>query len=282
MKSIWNGSVSFGLVNINISIYPAIQEHTLGFKLLCKKCHTPITYERFCKNCNKEIVWHDIVKGLKLPDGSYFILTQEKLHELRAIKTDTIDIKQFVNLGQIKPIYLEGHYYVLPEKHSEKVYFLFKRALEETHTAAIGQFVMRDKEYICAIMPQENVLLLSTLHYSYEIRDIDAINVLKKEPKFSTQELKLAEQLINKLSSKTFKLDIYKDTFAQRIAQEIKKGKSKKSKKSIAKKKSTKKENNLVSSLKNSLSLRVKREKMANIKPAKKHQPHAIAKSKNR
>lgn len=279
MKSIWNGSISFGLVSININIYSAIQEHTLGFKLLCKKCHTPITYERWCKNCNKEVAWHDVVKGLKLPDGTYFILTQEKLHELRAVKTDTIDIKEFVDAGEIKPIYLESHYYIVPAKLAEKTYFLFKRALEETNKVAIGQFVMRDKEYICVIKPQDNVLLLSTLHYSYEIRDLSGVAVLKKEPKIDIQELKLAEQLISKLTRKKFNLDQYKDSFAENVLKELKKkqkeSKSGKSKKTGKTKKQTeirpanKKESNLITSLRQSL-----------IAPSKTRQPVARAKSR--
>ena len=172
MKSIWKGSISFGLVTIPVRLYSAVQEHVLGFKMLHNKCHTPITMKRWCDHCKKEVAWDDIVKGLKLEDGSYFILTQEKLKELKPTTTDAISIVEFVDASQIQAIYLEHHYYLGPEKSGENAFFLFKKALEDSGKVAIGTFVMRDKEYACVINPYSKTLLLTTLNYAYEIRDI--------------------------------------------------------------------------------------------------------------
>ncbi len=256
MRSIWGGAISFGLVNIPIKIYSAIKEHVLGFKLLCKKCHTPINYQRWCPHCNKQVAWDDTVKGLELSKNNYFILTQEKLHQLRPEKTETLAIKEFIDISQLQPIYIEKHFYIGPEKSGEKSYFLFKEALEQTNKVAIGQFVMRDKEYICAILPYDQGLLLSTLNYDYEIRDINKITELETEPKLDTKELQLAKQLINQLTSKKFDLSKYKDTFAEQLAKEIKKSKKTKIPLKIQKREAKpkkEKESNLIASLRKSL-----------------------------
>ena len=166
MKKIWSGSLSFGLVTIPVALYSAVQEHVLGFKLLCARCKTPITYQRFCEHCDKPVPWTDVVKGLKLEDGSYFILTPEKMKELKPEKTDTISIIEFVAVDAIDIIYFEQHYYLAPDKKGQSSFRLFCQALSATKNAAIGTFVMRDKEYVCAISPYENGLLLTTLNYA--------------------------------------------------------------------------------------------------------------------
>lgn len=228
MKSVWNGTISFGLVTIPVRLYSAVQEHVMGFTLLCKKCHTPIVYERWCRKCNKQVAWEGVVKGLKLNGGKYFIITQEKLHELRPEKTDRIDIKEFIKHDQLKLLYLGHHYYMGPEKLGQKAYFLFKEALEQTNKVGIGQFVMRDKEYVCAITPYNEGLLLTTLNYNYEIRDMSAIAELRTQPKVDKADLQLAEKLIAQLTKKTFNLDKYKDTFMEELLKEIKRGKKEK------------------------------------------------------
>jgi len=258
MKSIWKGSISFGLVTIPVRLYSAIQEHVLGFKLLHNKCHTPIRYVRWCDHCKKEVPWNEVVKGLKLEDGSYFILTQEKLRELRPEKGDLLTIVEFVEAGQIEPVYLEQHYYLGPEKEGQNAFFLFKKALEESNKVAIGTFVMRDKEYICVINPYSDTLLLSTLNYAYEIRPIAEVPNLAKQKKLDQSELKLALELINKLTTKKFNLSAFKDTFAQQLKEAIKKGKKekirvKKSKKQPVEHKKKVKETSLSSALRASL-----------------------------
>jgi DNA end-binding protein Ku len=228
MKSIWKGSLSFGLVTIPVRLYSAVQEHAIGFKMLHNKCHTPITYERWCKHCNKEVAWDDIAKGLKLENGSYFILTQEKLKELKPTTTDAISIVEFVDASQIQVIYLEHHYYLGPEKSGENAFFLFKKALEDSGKVAIGTFVMRDKEYACVINPYSKTLLLTTLNYAYEMRDLKEVPHLEAPKKLEAAELKLATQLIDQLTVKKFDLAQFKDTFAEQLKAAIKKGKKEK------------------------------------------------------
>lgn len=215
MKVIWKGSIAFGLVNIPIELYAATESHALGFTLLHDKCNTPLKYHRWCPHCKKEVQWDETVKGLERENGKYLILTQEMLHQLRPKKTETIDIIEFVPIDAINMIYFNSHYYVAPTKHVA-AYALFIKALENLRKVAVGRFVMRDKQYTCILQPHESHLLLTTLHYAYEVRGVDKL-AFKKPEKIDAAELKLAEMFINKLSVKNFNMSKFKDSFAQEI-----------------------------------------------------------------
>lgn len=253
-KVVWKGSITFGLVNIDIQLYSAISQHSLGFKLLHAKCETPIQYKRWCDSCKKEVDWSEIVKGFKLSTGHYFILTKENLEKLKPEKTDFINIIEFVEQSALNTIYFDQHYYVKPSKSADKVFFLFKEALKKTNKIGIGQFVMRDKEYICAIQSYNDILLLTTLNYAYEVRSINISEI--KIPKLKTDEIKLAQELISKLTVKKFDINKFKDTFAQKLKERIhesaKKG-GKKIKKAKVIKKPKHEEVSLINMLKKSL-----------------------------
>ena len=221
MKKIWSGSLSFSLVTIPVNLYTAVKEHVFGFTLLCSKCHTPIQYKRSCPHCKKDVAWHDVVKGLKQSDGSYFIITPEKLKSLKPEKMDEIVIQEFVPLDAIAIIYFEHHYYLTPAKEGQTSYALFYTALADTRKAAIATFVMRDKEYVCALSPYENGLLLTTLNYAYEIVPSKKI-FQSKAKKPSATELKLAKQLITQNSAKDFNITHFKDSFIQKLKRAIK------------------------------------------------------------
>lgn len=222
MKSIWKGSIAFGLVNIPIKLYAATEAHALGFTLLHEKCHTPLKYHRWCPHCKKEISWDQTVKGIKRSDGSYLILTQEALKQLRPEKTEAIKIVEFVDADKIPVIYLNHHYYVAPTKE-DMAYALFTKALENLQKVAIGRFVMRDKEYTCILQPYQEYLLLTTLYYAYEVRGIKDL-AFGKQMKLDQKELQLAQELIKKLSVKSFSVTQFRDTFAQEIKELMKKG----------------------------------------------------------
>ena len=221
MKVIWKGSIAFGLVNIPINIYSAISSHALGFTLLHETCHTPLKYHRWCPHCKKEVVWQETAKGIKKSDGSYLVLSQEDIAALRPEKTEEIQIAEFVDADKVSVIYFDQHYYVTPNKTGETAYALFTKALEKLGKVAIGRFVMRDKEYTCMLQPYQDYLLLTTLHYAYEVRGVEKLAFTKKV-KVNPTELKLAEQFINKLAVKTFDITRFKDTFAQEIKKLLK------------------------------------------------------------
>ncbi len=225
MKAVWKGILQFGLVRIPIKLYSATQKQTLGFNILHAKCNTPVNYQRYCPKCKKKIEWEQIVKGMRLSDGSYFVMSPDNLKKLRPEKTDEINVVECVADEELPPVYYDGHYYIAPQKVTDKAYYVMRDALQQTGTLAIAKFVMRDREHICAIQPFEDVLLLSTLNYQYEVRDFTRIEELtvSVSPRISAKELKLAETLIKKLRKKTFDMKAFKDTFAQQLRERIKK-----------------------------------------------------------
>lgn len=233
MKVVWKGSLTFGLVNIPIKLYAATQEHALGFTLLHVRCHTPLNYHRWCPKCDKEVSWDQTVKGIKKENGSYIVLTKETLACLHPEKTDTVAIVSCIDAEKLNPLYVSHHYYAVPGSTSSHAYILFVKALAQLGKVAIGRFVMHDKEYTCALRPFEHYLLLTTLHYSYEIKDIKSIAPNLKKMAVQPNELKLAEKLIASLSTDTFNVAQFKDTFAEKIKKKLRAEKTgKKTKKS--------------------------------------------------
>jgi DNA end-binding protein Ku len=251
MKSVWDGSISFGLVNIPVKLFLAVQAQDVGFKLLDAKTKTPIHYKRWCSACNEEVAWKDVVKGLEIGRGEYYIFSKEELAKLKPEKTQTIEIIEFVDAGQINPIYFNKHYYVGPEKEKEKSYFLLKEVLLLSAKMAVGHFVMREREYMCAIESYKEGLLLTTLNYNYEIRDIKDIMELREAPKLKTEELELAKKLVGMLTQKEFDISKYKDTFAEEIKKAVKK--KEKVEVSVVEEAKPTKEKDLMAALKESL-----------------------------
>ncbi len=254
MRAIWTGSISFGLVNIQISLYSATESRALNFRLLHKKNHEPIHYKRWCDSCKKEVDWGDVVKGLELSKGEYYILDKEELESLKPEKSDTIDIIEFIDREQLDPIYFSKHYFLGPQKKDEKTYFLFREILQNSAKVAIGKFILREKEYVCAISSYQKGLLLTTLNYAYEIRNIDEVPNLESAPKLRKEEMDLAKQLIDKLYHQEWDITRFKDTFAEELKKLLKKKKKGEVVEIRKEGKATeKKEENLVKALKASL-----------------------------
>ncbi len=253
MKSIWSGSLSFGMVNIPIKLYSTV-EHAAspGFKLLHAEDKSPIEYRKFCKKQDTEVPWSEVVKGLEVEPGSFFLFTKEELARLRPEKSDAIEIMEFVPPDQIDRPFLDGHYYVGPDKKKEKAFFIFCQALRTSNKNAIGRFVMREKEYTCAIAPYEGGLLLSTLNYSYELRSMQGVENISDKVEIKQQELDLAVQLIDKLTASHFDISQYKDEFAEHLKVAIEK-RDRNELVTMEKEKQETPEENLIDALKQSL-----------------------------
>lgn len=253
MKSIWSGSLSFGMVNIPIKLYSTV-EHAAspGFKLLHLEDKSPIEYRKYCKKQDTEVPWSEIVKGLEVEPGSFFLFTKEELARLRPEKSDSIDVVEFVSPDQIDRPFLDTHYFVGPDKKKEKAFFIFAQALKVSKKNAIGRFAMREKEYTCAIAPYEEGLLLSTLNYSYELRSVKGVENITDQVVIKKSELDLAVQLIEKLSAAHFDVSKYKDEFAEHLKAAIEK-RDRKELVIIEKEKEETSEENLIDALKQSL-----------------------------
>ena len=141
MKSVWNGSISFGLVNIPIKLYSAIESKATGFKMLHATDKGAIHYKRFCDKEGKEVQWKDIVKGFEVAKNQYYVFDQKEFESLKPKSTNIIEVVDFVDAKQIDPIYFNNHYFVGPEGEKEKTYFLFREVLHSTAKVAVGTFV---------------------------------------------------------------------------------------------------------------------------------------------
>jgi len=215
MKAVWEGAIAFGLVEIPIKLYSATEPRTISFKLLCSKCHTPIKYKRFCPKCNKEVAWEEVSYGLYI-GKQLKAFTREQLEKLKPEKSDFAEVITFTEMSEIDPLYFQKNYYVIPAKKKEKAFFLFQEVLRATARVAIIKIIMRQKEYIAMVRPYKNILVLTTLLYQNEIRKLEKLGELAK-PKISSEELKLAGQLISKYSKKRLEIEKYKDEFAEKV-----------------------------------------------------------------
>ncbi|MBS1665158.1 MAG: Ku protein [Bacteroidetes bacterium] len=218
MRSIWTGAIGFGLVNIPIKMYSAVQDSTLDLDMLDKKDHANIHFKRVNENTGKEVAWENIIKGYKLND-QYVVLTDEDFEKASPEKTKTISINEFVNETEIDSIYYETPYYLEPEKSGARAYALLRDALHKTGKVGFGSFVMRNKEGLCLIKPMEDILVLCRIRWAQEIRPIDEITA----PKATTKpaEMKMALELIKQLSG-PFDIANYKDTYTDELLKIIK------------------------------------------------------------
>jgi DNA end-binding protein Ku len=221
-RSVWNGSISLGLVNIPVKLYKATKDKVVEFNVLCAKCHSPLEYKRWCPNCKKEVAWEEVVKGYKVSKDKYIVLTKEELESISLKTIKAIEIIEFVDAGQIDPLFVSKNYYIVPQEGGEKAYTLFKQVLELTGKVAIGKVVMRNKEYLVAIRPYQKGMLLSILHYKDEIMPMENLEELEKLVVVKESELKLAKALIEKLSGE-FDLEKYSDEYSKALKALIEK-----------------------------------------------------------
>src|SRR3954468_11988376 len=218
MRAIWTGAIGFGLVNIPIKIYSAVQGSELDLDMLDKKDHSNIHFQRVNAKTGKEVAWENIVRGYNL-DGQYVVLTEEDFQKVRPEKNKIINITEFVDETEIDSMYYENPYYLAPEKSGGKAYNLLRDALEETGKVGLGTYVLRNKESIGVIKSHEEVLVLNKIRFGEEIRDTSELDI--KATKSNPAELKMAIALINQLTGK-FDIKEYKDTYSTELLKLIK------------------------------------------------------------
>lgn len=218
MKAIWTGAIGFGLVNIPIKIYSAIESSDIDLDMLDKKDYSNIRFKRVNEHTGKEVAWDNIVSGYKM-DERYIILTDQDFEKASPEKSKIIEINEFVNEKEIDSIYYETPYYTAPEKNGAKAYGLLRDALKKSGKAGLGSFVLRNKESLCLLKAMEDVIVLNKIRFAQEIRDTAELAIPKS--KIKPAELKMAEQLINQLTH-PFNIEKYKDTYAEALMKLIK------------------------------------------------------------
>jgi DNA end-binding protein Ku len=203
-RPIWKGNISFGLVNIPITLFSAEEKTELHFKLLDKRTRSGIKYERVNEDTHEEVPWDQIVKGYEYDPGNYVLLTDEDFKNAAVEATQTIEISDFVDLRSIEYMYFEKPYYVLPGKKAEKGYVLLREVLKQTGKVAVSKVVIRSRQYLSALIPQGNGLVLNILRYYQELRDRAEFNFPSEsmeEYKISEREIEIAKMLVDSMSA---------------------------------------------------------------------------------
>jgi len=217
MRSMWKGSIGFGLVNIPVKLYVATEESSLPFAQLHKSDHGKIRYKKVNENTGKEVKTDEIVRGF-MYDGHYVIVDDEDFVKAAPEKVDHLEITQFVNEKDIDAVYFEKPYYLEPDKSGAKAYALLRDALKKEGKAALGPLVYHNKEWVCLIKPLRNILVMHRLRFSDEIRSEQGLvipdTVLKPE------EIKMATMLISQLT-RPFKPEEYRDTYSEKLMKVI-------------------------------------------------------------
>jgi DNA end-binding protein Ku len=216
-RPIWSGSISFGLVNVPVKLYSATSPKEVRFHMLHDKDGGRIQQKRVCSIDGKEVPWEHIVKGFEVSKGRYVSVSREELSAFDPKGTKSIDIEDFVELSQIDPIYYETTYYLLPDKGAQKPYALLLEAMRKTGRVGIARFVLRTKQYLCAVRPIGKALALSTMLYADEVVEQSELDGLPgSEAKPREKELHMAEQLVESLAGE-FDPAKYKDTWREEV-----------------------------------------------------------------
>lgn len=219
MKAIWSGSIGFGLVNIPVKLYSAVQGTRLELDMLDGKSHSPIRYKRVSEKTGKEIPWEQIRKGYLLND-EYVVLDPEDFESASPKKSKIIEIEAFVEEQEIDDIYFETPYFLEPGKGGEKAYQLLFKALEKTKKVGLARFVMRTQEHMAVIRPKDKYLLLQQLRFEEELRSSEGLK-LPEGVRISSNELNMALELIKQYTS-AFNMSKYEDEYKKELMKIIK------------------------------------------------------------
>ncbi|MGE3619345.1 MAG: Ku protein [Acidimicrobiia bacterium] len=221
-RAIWSGSIGFGLVNIPIKLFNAVSRKSVHFNQIDSRTGARIRYQKVSAADGEVVPSEAIVKGYELPGGEYVTVGDDELGALDPEANRTIEIEQFIDLADVDPLYYDAAYYVAPDKATLKPYALLVRAMEESGKVAIARFVMRSKQYLCAIRPKDGALVLSTMVYADELNPPDEIGEIvgASEVEVTAKELKMAEQLVESLSE-PFEPERYEDTYRHRVIELI-------------------------------------------------------------
>jgi DNA end-binding protein Ku len=216
-RAIWSGSISFGLVNVPVKLFTSVRKKDVRFNQLHAKDGVRIQQKRVCPADGEEVGWDDLVKGYEIAPGQYVVVTNEELEALDPEATHTVDIEDFVALEDIDPLYFDSSYYLVPDAPGVKPYRLLLDAMNDSGRVGIGRVVLRTKQYLCAVRPLGDALVLTTMNFADEVSpasELEGVPGPGAEP--SSREMKVAKQLIDSLTAK-FEPDKYHDTYREAV-----------------------------------------------------------------
>ena len=218
-RAIWKGSISFGLVNIPIALYPATRREELKFRLLRKGDLSPVNYKRVAEKDGKEVPWDQIVKGYEYEKGKYVVLKDEDFERVDLEATQTVDIQDFVDQEEIDPMFFYKPYYLKPQKGGDKAYALLRDALKDTNKVGVAKVVIKTRQYLAGVKPEDGALVLELMHFADELADPEKLHVPKKM-EVGKREMSMAKSLIDSMSSK-WNPEKYKDDYREALMEVI-------------------------------------------------------------
>ncbi|HET8875713.1 MAG TPA: Ku protein [Casimicrobiaceae bacterium] len=232
-RAIWKGTISFGLVNVPVELYPASQSHTLSFSMLDKRDFSPVGYKRYNKSTGAEVPWNDIVKGYEYEKDQYVVMSDEDFRRANVQQAKSVEIATFVDAKSIPPQYFETPYYLVPGERGQKVYALLRETMRATGKVGVGQVVIRTSHHLAAVVPVGEALMMLTLRYANELRkekEFDFPPMSLKTAGVTAKEMELAQKLIADMSGE-WKPEEFEDTYnedlLQRIEEKVKHGETK-------------------------------------------------------
>jgi DNA end-binding protein Ku len=224
MRTIWKGSISFGLVNIPVGLYSATRSaNQVKFRMLRHSDNSPIRYKRVAEADEKEVPWDEIVKGYEYEKDHFVVLSEKDLERVKIASTQTVDIKEFVKLEEIDPMFFDEPYYLAPEKGGDKAYVLLREALKKSGKVGIAKVVIKTREHLAAVKPLDKGLVLELMHFADELVDPNELK-LPGDVKVGQKEMNMAGSLIDGMSDKwdpgKFK-DEYREAVMEVIEEKI-------------------------------------------------------------
>lgn len=218
-RVIWKGSISFGLVNVPVSLYSGEQRDEIHFHQLDKRNLSPVGYQRVNKNTGEEVPWEEIVKGYEYEKGEYVLVSDDELKQANPEATQTVEIIDFVEAGAIPLMYYDKPYFLEPQKRAEKGYVLLRETLRRTNKIGVARVVLRTRQYLAALVPVENALVLEMLRYDYELRKAEEFNLPADSLEaygVSDREIEMAERLVEGMVT-DWQPEKYRDEFREDV-----------------------------------------------------------------
>ena len=226
MRAIWKGSISFGLVNIPIGLYPATRKEDLSFRQLRAEDFSPIRYKRVAEADGEEVPWEKIVKGYEYEKGQFVLVTDKDFEKAMPEATQSIDIVEFVDLADIDPMFFDKPYFLEPQKGGKKAYALLRETLKETGKVGIAKVVIKTRQHLAAVKPNDDALVLELMHFPEEVLEPAGLDIPREE-KLGKKEMEMARSLVETMSGEwdpgEFK-DEYRDKLIELIDEKVKRG----------------------------------------------------------
>ena len=213
LHTMWKGTISFGLVNIPVKMHAATENKDVKLRQLHKECQTPIKYQKVCPVCDRKVEEEEIVKAYEVTKDKFVLLEDEDLNAIKKEQGDkAVEILDFVKLEEIDPIFFEKSYYLSPGDGGSKAYSLLRTALEETRKIGVAKMMIRSKEQLAVIRFYENTLVVETVHYPDEVRNVQDVPNIPEKVEVVKKELDTAKLLIDQLTT-TFDPEKYTDDY---------------------------------------------------------------------